>query len=288
MKRRRKGRVLLVSFVVVLSFVGVTACVLVMRRSMEGFYESRISEMQKIIDDGTAKVYVAAVDIAAGDEVNAEMLTEITNLFGVKQGLFTAADIGKVALVDVPVGSVLFSAMVTEERLGEGERFVEFSCFTLDSTIVKNDYIDVRIRYGNGEDFVVLPKKQVVNVSLPACTIFLRMTEQEIQMVASAIVDGNEFDAVLYTTRYIKPTIQEPSQITYIPRSEFDGILYEALGVTLYERLSLEERLLGVGSGVQAGNLSSPHGNTQSNNNGEGVVNTYGQSITEYIPIETP
>lgn len=266
---------------VVLSVIGVIACFLVMRRSVEGVYESRISEMETIIKEGTANVYVAAVDITAGDEVKEEMLTETTDLIGLKQGLFTAADIGKVALVDVPAGIMLFSAMVTEERLGEGERSVEFSCFTLDSTIEKNDYIDVRIRYGNGEDDVVLAKKQVINVSLPACTVFLRMTEQENQMVASAIVDAGEFDAVLYTTKYIKPTIQEASKITYIPRVEFEDVLYETLGVTLHDRLSLEERLLDIGSGVLTGNLSSTHGSTQSNLNGKGVVNVYKQSVEE-------
>lgn len=282
MKRKRKIKkssifvVIVVLLILCGGFVG-GAFVL---KTMQASYEMRIDSLETQIASNTKNVYVSAVDIKYGDIIMEDMLIKESQLLSYPADLFTQADIGKVAKLSVPSGTIMLSAMCEEELKGLTEREVEFTCFYVSQNVEVGDYIDVRIRYQNGEDFVILPKKRVERLSLTNATCFLMVDEMELQMIASAIVDVTEYNAVMYSNVYPQPEIQEAAVSTYPVRNETNSLLAElsvSHGVeyvdTAEKRLALEERLLDSsedGTIVDISNLKGYEGSDVSNTNGNG------------------
>lgn len=104
-------------------------------------------------------------------------------------------------------------------------RRYELGAITLSERAEINDYVDVRINFPSGLDYVVLSKKRIEDLSFEGeekieaeskvlCTFFL--TSEEILRLSSALVDAYLTEgAFLYTTTYVAPTNQEGAKITY-------------------------------------------------------------------------
>ena len=287
---RGKNRLGVIILVVCVLLVGALAAgYMVSTKMIRATYEVEIDSLEKRLDDNTHTVYVTMIDIAAGDRIDENHLIKEEHLVTQATGLFTEEDIGKYALVDIPIGTVMNRTLITESSDENTAREVEYTCLYLSAGLEENDYIDVRIRYQNGEDCVVLPKKQIKKISLASSSCYLVVTENEMQMMASAIIDANEYDAVLYTTKYVKPSVQSPSVITYPPRSELLPYLFSSDGSGeewMRKRGELEERLENggrVASRAQdISNYSKPQeGGLQSNVNGTGMSSDPGVDIVE-------
>ena len=78
-------------------------------------------------------------------------------------------------------------------------------------------YIDVRIRFQNGEDYCVLSRKMISEIDLETSTCYLTVDKDEIRRMASAIVDAKIYNAHMYSTAYTYGNIQPASEITYLP-----------------------------------------------------------------------
>jgi len=282
MKRKRKIKkssifvVIMMLLVICGGFVG-GAFVL---KTMQASYEMRIENLQSQIDINTKEIYVAAEDIKCGDIITMEMLTQQTVLMSNTEGTFTMDNIGSVAKLAIPQGTILLSSMCEPELKGATEREVEFTCFYVSHNVEVGDYIDVRIRYQNGEDFVILPKKRVERLSLTNATCFLMVDEIELQMMASAIVDVTEYNAVMYSNVYPQPENQEATLSNYPVRNETNSLL-ASLSASLEReyvdtstiRLALEERLNIAsedGAIVDISNLNNYQQNDTANTNGKG------------------
>lgn len=267
-------------------------------KTMEASYKVEIAELEQKIDDNTKTFYVTTVDIKFGEIITQDKVRIETNLLGYPTDSFTADDIGSVAIVDVPVGTILLKPMCEAVVKEASEREVEYSCFYVGQNIVVGDYIDIRIRFQTGEDFVILPKKRVEKLSLSNATCFLMVNELEIQRMASAIVDVAEYDAVMYCNVYPQPEIQEAAETNYPARVEIDRlmkVLAERLGIEYVdsreERAGLETRLtidtyekVGV---IDVSNLSGYLSNDKSNTNGNGTsISSDYTSTEEYLGSE--
>ena len=118
--------------------------------------------------------------------------------------------VGKVVKADVyanqPVNdSVLYP---DEDIPTESERFVEYNFLQVPSDVVENDYIDVRIQFPTGEDYIVLVGKKVVKIQ-ESNTIFLKLNEDENFAMGSAIIETYMDDGVrLYARKYTDPATQ--------------------------------------------------------------------------------
>lgn len=81
----------------------------------------------------------------------------------------------------------------------------------LSDKISIGDYIDVRISYINGMDFIILPKKKVVDVSISNnnldSALWLDVSEEEILRMSSAFVDINHHEgSLVYAIKYLNGT----------------------------------------------------------------------------------
>jgi len=241
----------------------------------------RVDALEKQLNENTRTFYVAASDIKYGEVITEDKVRTETHLFGYPMDAFTVSEIGTTAAVDIPANTLILKSMCVEGKKGISEREVEYSCFYVGQNISVGDYIDVRIRFQTGEDFVILSKKKVERLSLTNATCFLMVNEMEIQRMASAIVDTVEYDAVMYCNVYPQPELQNAAVINYPVREESSSLmsaLSASVGIeyidTKAARVTLETNLqkhkTGGGSVIDISNLSGYGSDTKSNTNDKG------------------
>lgn len=182
--------------------------------------------LQEKIDNSRRYGYVAMMDIKQGDILAESMLQYSKDISSdVSQDLFVSEnDIGKTVTLDIKVNQPLLTNMVTDP-LPENYRERECSFIWLNSNLTDNDFVDVRILFQNGEDYIVASKKPLKNISIAANNCFLWLTEEEILSLDSAIVDANLRHAKIYVTKYLKPAIQEPSVVNYEPNADVIALM---------------------------------------------------------------
>lgn len=182
---------------------------------------SSVAMLQQELDSRKRTGYVTITDIKCGDIVTAEMLQPSSNIISdVHQSkFFSDDDIGKQAIMNIDAGTPVFKEMVSA-TFTENYREGEYSCIWLNSNISDSDYVDIRVKFPNGEDYIVCAKKCIKSVTVAANNAFFWMTEDEIQLLNSAIVDANMHNAKIYVTKYLKPEVQEASIVTYSPNED--------------------------------------------------------------------
>ncbi|TCK99711.1 flagellar basal body P-ring formation chaperone FlgA [Natranaerovirga hydrolytica] len=117
---------------------------------------------------------------------------------------------------------VISDLLFTAEDIRDDLRIQEYSLFFLPSRLKTNDVIDIRITFPNGEDFIVLSKKQVKSIekteenNTVLETLWLHLSEEELLRISSAIVDAylNE-GSRLYGISYVMPEVQEAAKVNY-------------------------------------------------------------------------
>lgn len=183
--------------------------------------EQSIAALEQQIVSNMRSGYVSMVDIKAGETVSESMLTYSTQLVSnVDQAYFMdASDLGKVARTSIVAGMPIYKSNLSDEKADQ-LRERECAFIWLSSNLKDYDFVDVRILFPNGEDYVVAAKKAIYDTRIRVNDVFLQLTEEEIQLLDSAIVDANMHNAKIYVTKYTNPEIQEASVITYSPNSD--------------------------------------------------------------------
>ena len=127
--------------------------------------------------------------------------------------------------VELSAGTILADTLVYEgEQLTNDVRYVEYNMLMLPTAVYEGDYIDIRLTFPNGQDLIVVSKKEIK--SIVGDTIGLELTEGEILMMESAIVEAYIMTASkLYAIQYVEPGIQAAAVKTYTPTAEVQGLI---------------------------------------------------------------
>lgn len=183
--------------------------------------DQSIQILQQQITSNTKSGYVALKDIKAGEVLTDSMVQFTTTMISdVDQSMFmNSEDIGKAASSSITAGMPIYKEDISPEE-PDALRERECSFIWLSSNLKDYDFVDVRIMFPNGEDYIVAAKKAIYDTRISVNDVFLRLTEEEIQLLDSAIVDANMHDAKIYVTKYTNPTIQEASEVSYSPSSD--------------------------------------------------------------------
>lgn len=233
-------------------------------------YKSRVSELEGRIEKGTQKVYVANCYIMAGTMLSPDMVTE-TYVLSESAGYISDADFGKKAATDIQKGTELTLSLLKNEDESDALMQVEYSSVYIPQYINKDDFVDVRLRYPDGADYIILAKKQIAALDDSRKTLVFNLDEKEILMMDSAEVDLSIYDDVLiYLTKYTEPSLIPASKPNYIPSLvTCDLIQNQAYPYTVFTpadheaRIRLEESMKGFlsssGSRVMTGRVT---GNT--------------------------
>jgi len=186
-------------------------------------------------------VYVAAKKIPKGTVLTEEILDIQVRYSDYAQDDFiNKDDIGKLLSFDIEEGTCVMDFMVCNSESDTRMFFLEG--VEIPKHVQEGDRVDIRIRYGNAEEYIVLADKTVSNFREESGMV-LYLTEEEFLMISSAIIDTELFRAAkLYVVEYPEYISMQKSRVNYIANQ--DVLLLLGRKKTEGEsRAALEQRL---------------------------------------------
>lgn len=168
-------------------------------------------------------VYVALDDLTAGTvlEENVNVALE-ENLTTLPSSMYVQKeDLGKTLLIPVSAWEPVMKSMVTDELFENDTREVEVSVANLMLDQKVNDYIDIRVLFPDGSDYLVVPKIKVKRMSLENNLFYCNMSEDQLLTLSAATIDAFTITGTkIYITRYVAPNMQEDGIPNYPVRQE--------------------------------------------------------------------
>lgn len=128
--------------------------------------------------------------------------------------------VGKQVKTSLKRGTIISEDLICKENATlERVRKISYEYIKNADALSKGDFIDVRISFPNGADFILLSKQEVLQVKKRddgvSQELWLSLTEEEILRMSSGVVDAYLFDgAYIYATLYLNQ-IQEESIVNY-------------------------------------------------------------------------
>lgn len=254
MKRKKRNRMLIMIVVIVL--LALIICSFFEYSKIQDLkaanimYQTELSNNQQTVYVATDLINVGDIVTDTGENANVEKQTVYTGLES--YNYITESEMNTRAKVDIAAGVPVMYNMVTDVVVDNDTRDYEISVANLTTDQKENDVVDIRVIFPNGEDYVILSKKQITNLNLENCVFTSQLNEEEILRFASAIVDAYmTTGARIYTTRYVEENIQETSTPNYPVRETTIALINSDPNVVtkatetlnLEARLSLEQRL---------------------------------------------
>ena len=137
-----------------------------------------------------------------------------------------------VAKVDMNANTLITTDLISrgDSVVQDDVRKQEYNVVILPIDLTTGDYIDIRLMLPNGQDFIVVSKKEVeipvVGDTDSLDTIWVNLSEDEILHMSSAIVDAAKLNgAKLYATKYTEPGMQNAATPTYVVSAEASALL---------------------------------------------------------------
>lgn len=259
----KKTKIKILASALILSILVICAAgaIIYMGKGRMAEYEASIEDMQTEMNANQKMVYVANRNIKAGEELYIGDNLSAQKLYtGLSPSYYiTEDDAGSIAVVDIEEGAPIMKNMITTLNVESDTREYEIAVASLMTDQSENDYVDVRIMFPNGEDFTVLSKKPVKNLSLENAVFYTYLNEDEILRMASATIDAFTVSGTrIYTTRYIATELQDGSKPNYLVKPETIDLVAKDPNITtiakealnLQARMDLEDRLLGLSDDV--------------------------------------
>lgn len=208
-----------------------------------------LNEAKEAIEALQKEVYVASADLESGQEVTLDdfkmgtvqtvvpkdTMLEVDDFeFKDKDGnIITRVDAEgnelekkMIVKIDIPAGTIITKDMLqdSEDLLDNSQRVQEFNMIQLPSQLKNGEYIDVRVTYPNGQDFIVLSKKKVMGTN--STSIWLKLNELELSLMNNAIVESySTVGTKLYAIEYVEPGMQTEATPTYVASSDVMNLI---------------------------------------------------------------
>lgn len=249
---RKKTRIkLLVGLLILILFVGATAGVYLFQNQklnqQKNDYELYIQQMQ----ESKVKGYILAKDVQAGQELKEGDIQEalIDSQLVPKDLVVVKTEIiGRTSKISLSAKHLLTAGCLYDATtLTADLREFELSSAVLPSYLKALDYVDVRINYPTGLDYVVLSKKKVtdiLNTDEGQSRQFLKfvINADEILRLSSAIVDAfYKKGTYLYAIKYVEPDAQEEAIVNYPVNPDVRQLILTDPNIVSRAQLSLEK-----------------------------------------------
>lgn len=190
-----------------IGLVGIIVILLITNNIIKGYEEGTNKNFLK---EYTSMVVSLTRDVVQGETITDDMLktTRIHNSTTPKDAITSkGAILGKIAKYNIASNSTAVSGMFADKLLTEDVRIQEINSVLLPTDLTEGDYVDIRIMYPSGVEYIVLAQKQVSKIR--GTTIWMDMTEEHTLLLNSAIVDTYlTAGTKLYAVRYSDPTTQ--------------------------------------------------------------------------------
>lgn len=191
------------------------------------------------------QVYQAKEHILAGSVLSYENVIQNTVVSEQNSDYYmTTENIGNIALVDMKEGTWIYKDMLRKNTIPGNVREVEYSTFFIGNNIKQNDYFDLHIQYPNGEDYIVLSKSLIKSIDEKNQNLYLWLAPEELLNISGAIVDCylNQ-GARLYSVKYVEPTIQKESMLTFTPNKDIINLMKRDPNIVNTAIHALEEQV---------------------------------------------
>lgn len=187
----------------------------------------------KTYKDGTNKEYIAKFtqevvmlnrDVIQGEKVTNNMLTTArVHKSTVPTNQASYEIVGQIAKYNIPSNIPLVSSMFATSIPDYTQRIYEISAVLMPADLVEGNFVDIRFRVPNGIEYIVMTQVMVQKIS--GATMWLYLTEEEVNILNSAIVDAYvTTGSSLYAVEYVDPE----TQIKLDEKTEDQAMLYLA------------------------------------------------------------
>lgn len=186
-------------------------------KKMEAGYTKQINNYKMKEYQNKRVVLIPKADIKSNALLEKSMFDskEISSSISPEQYM-DENDFGKISPISLKAGVPVLKYMLLTEQISHDIREEEFNMFFLQGNLQKDDFIDIRICFPNGEDYIVVSKKKVIEIDKKQNTIWAWLSEKEIITASSAIVDAYlNKGTKLYVVKYIEPAVQKQAKPTY-------------------------------------------------------------------------
>lgn len=203
-------------------------------------YEIERLELQ--LESYRKEIYVAVEKLPKGTVLTEDKVCRETRYSDcLQEEYITESEFGAVVVQDIAQGTCLTKNMFYSVE--NDARQVYVSETEIPNHVMSGSRIDIRIRYKNAEDYIVLADKTVIQCN-PENGMVLELTEEEILLLSSALYDRTLFDNTkLYVVTYPEYRQMESGRVTYIANKEILTILGREKSEG-ESRSALEKRLM--------------------------------------------
>ena len=271
----KKKQFLIVIYALILAIIiaGVAVTVIFMERKQINSIKADAAKLQTELNTNRQYVYVALQDIPAGEELKDQYNVSMQEIYsGMDSSVYMTADqLGYKALVPIKAGAPVQSSMLGEQDITKDTRYYEVNVVNISTRQKDHDVVDIRIVFPDGSDYVLLAKKEIMNLSGTVFDLFLN--EDEILRLTSAMVDAANNGARMYTTKYVETQLQDeavpfyPVKQTTIDLINSDPNIVRMAQETLNSavRQNLEDRLINMKNSMGEGESKQLSANFKNN-----------------------
>jgi hypothetical protein len=190
-------------------------------------YEDKLAEtkaeLEAKLQSNERAVYKVkeGMEIKAGDVIDESNVEKVLEYSSMPATLFAdSSDFGKRTLVNIDSGSQILKVFLTNREVENSIREISYGeIIEMTANIIPGNYVDVRLRYPDGTDYIVCSKR-LVSTGLDGI-VTMDFNEEDILMMDSAIVDAYLFQGgigtKIYATKYVEPLLQDAAIVTYVP-----------------------------------------------------------------------
>lgn len=161
----------------------------------------------------TKSVVVANREIIQGEIITDDMLSVVGNInintIPNRNSTYTDKSMvaGMTAKYNIPAKVTLTNDMVTDDIVSADIRSQEINTVLMPSDLNQDEYVDIRIMYPNGTDYIVLQQKKIEKIIDQ--TFWINLSEDQRLLLNSAIVDSYLTQGTkLYATKYVDAASQ--------------------------------------------------------------------------------
>ena len=237
----------------ILSWVATGVFFYMYKGDVDSQLAAKDSEIASLNDSLTAigelvPAYTVGADVPSGKKIEETDLVQIDVPVSMATNLVQDMEelVGKHFRLNMTAGSVLTTDCVYEEVITSDMRYYDVVLDQLPIGLQLGEYVDIRIKYGTGADFVGIAHRQVAQIN--GNVIKLILTEEDIHMYSDMLMDNIVYNesfkspldlnddgklndtvdpvgSILYAVTYVEGGNQEKASSFYAPSTLVQGIM---------------------------------------------------------------
>ena len=201
-----------------------------------------------------------------GQELTEDNIIEQSIPQNLKNDTFATKEdiIGLYSKIAITPGTPITKDMVMETEIIDSLREVDISGNRWPIGLKEGDYVDLRITYPRGEDFIVLSHKRVMSITDQTLKVYL--TEEEQQLYQAALVDfylSRSYGSDLYLTKYVEPGIQQEAGVFYSVPSNIEAVCRKDPNIIDLAQVTVESTMRAL---IDAARAEFPDGDNSGGN----------------------